>query len=74
MLCIKQVLPQLLLSRILIEVNPKYFRPAEVELLIGDPKKAKEKLGWKPKIKLEALVEEMVESDIKLVENGDLLN
>ena len=61
-------------SRILVEVNPKYFRPAEVELLIGDPKKAREKLGWEPKIKLESLIKEMVESDIKLVENGNLLN
>ena len=61
-------------SKILIEINPKYFRPTEVELLIGDPKKAKEILGWESKIKLETLVKEMVESDVKLVESGDLFN
>ncbi len=45
---------------VLVEIDPRYFRPTEVELLIGDPTKAKEKLGWEAKIGLEALVAEMV--------------
>jgi len=45
---------------VLIEIDPRYFRPTEVDLLIGDPSKAKEKLGWEAKIELEELVSEMV--------------
>ena len=48
-----------------VEIDPKYFRPAEVDLLIGDPSKAKEKLGWEPKVKFKDLVKMMVEADIK---------
>jgi GDPmannose 4,6-dehydratase len=51
-----------------VEIDPKYFRPAEVELLIGDPSKAVEKLGWKPKVQLPELVKMMVESDMKQAE------
>ncbi len=50
----------------IIEVNPEYYRPAEVENLLGDSRKAKEKLGWKPKISLKELVQEMMENDLKL--------
>ncbi len=50
----------------LIEVDARYFRPTEVELLIGDPSKAQEKLGWKPKYDLQGLLEDMVQSDVKL--------
>ena len=46
-----------------IAVDPIYYRPLEVEELIGDPKKAKEKLGWKPKVKFEELVQIMVRAD-----------
>ena len=56
----------------LVKIDPKYFRPTEVELLIGDPTKAKEKLGWVPKTTMQELCQEMVASDIKLVEKGDL--
>jgi len=49
-----------------IKIDPKYFRPTEVELLIGDPTKSKEKLGWEPKYDLAALVKEMVVSDLML--------
>ena len=59
-------------SRVLVRIDPKYFRPTEVELLIGDPAKAKEKLGWVPKIPMQELCKEMVTSDIALVEKGDL--
>jgi GDPmannose 4,6-dehydratase len=49
-----------------VAVDPRYFRPTEVELLIGDPTKAKEQLGWKLKYDLPALVKDMMESDVKL--------
>ena len=54
-------------GKVLVEVDSVYFRPTEVDLLIGDSSKAKEKLGWEPKIKFEDLVTEMVESDLKRV-------
>jgi len=59
-------------GEIVIKVDPRYFRPAEVETLLGDPSKAKEKLGWVPKTSLEELVKEMVESD-KLLAEKDLI-
>ncbi len=52
-------------GRELVFVDPKYFRPAEVDLLIADPRKANEKLGWKPKVTFEQLIKEMIDSDIK---------
>ena len=51
-----------------LSIDPRYFRPTEVELLIGDPSKANKKLGWKPKYNLQRLVSDMVKSDVKLVE------
>ena len=54
-----------LIGNSIIEVDPKYFRPAEVDILIGDATKAREKLGWKPKYTLDDLVKEMVESDLE---------
>ncbi len=54
-------------------VDPRYFRPTEVDLLIGDPTKSKEKLGWKPKYDLPALVEDMMNSDIQLMKKQDYL-
>ena len=54
-------------------VDPKYFRPTEVDLLIGDPTKSKEKLGWTPKYDLPALVEDMMNSDIRLMQKQDYL-
>ena len=53
---------------VLIEVDPYYFRPTEVDLLLGDPKKAKEKLGWEPSYSFKELVMEMVESDLKTID------
>lgn len=49
-----------------VEIDPRYFRPAEVDLLIGDPSKAMKTLGWKPKVQLPELVKMMVENDIRL--------
>lgn len=51
-------------GRVVIKVDPKYFRPTEVDLLLGDPTKAKTKLGWKPKYNLNELVKEMIMSDL----------
>ena len=51
-----------------VRIDPRYFRPAEVETLLGDPSKAKEKLGWTPKITLEELVTEMVKVDVEEAE------
>ena len=50
---------------ILIEVDPRYYRPTEVDILIGDPTKAKEKLGWEAKVELQELVKMMIEEDVK---------
>ncbi len=58
---------------IIIKVDPQYFRPAEVETLLGDPSKAMEKLGWKPEITVEEMCEEMVISDLKEANRNALL-
>ena len=50
----------------IIKVDPRYFRPTEVDTLLGDAAKAKERLNWTPKISFEKLVKEMVENDLKL--------
>lgn len=57
-------------GKVLVRVNPKFYRPAEVELLIGDPTKAKNDLGWEPKTTLEELCFMMVEADIRRNEQG----
>ncbi len=54
-------------GRELVRIDPRYFRPTEVELLQGDPTKAREKLGWRHKVSFSELVAEMVESDLKVV-------
>jgi GDPmannose 4,6-dehydratase len=51
-------------GKVLVEVDPKYFRPTEVELLIGDPTKAKQQLGWEPKVDFYQLVKMMVDADL----------
>ena len=57
---------QLALGQVVVQIDERYFRPTEVELLIGDPTKAKTKLGWVPRYDLAALVQEMVQADLKL--------
>ena len=52
-------------GKIIIQIDPRYFRPAEVDFLLGDPTKAKSNLGWKPKMSFEELVKTMVEGDLK---------
>lgn len=58
---------------VLVEVDPKYFRPTEVELLIGDPSKAKADMGWEHSYSFEQLVREMVAADVKLFERDEYL-
>merc|ERR550539_1960149 len=60
-------------SRVLVKIDPRYFRPTEVELLLGDPTKAKNKLGWTATTSFENLVKEMVEEDLKIY-NGQTAN
>jgi GDPmannose 4,6-dehydratase len=54
------------IGKVVVRVDPEYYRPTEVDLLIGDPTKSKTKLGWKPQYDLAGLVKEMMESDLKL--------
>lgn len=54
-------------GKVIVEVSPEFFRPAEVDLLIGNPQKAKEKLGWQPQTTFDQLVEIMMEADLKRV-------
>ena len=60
-------------DREIVKVDPRYFRPTEVETLLGDSSKAKEKLGWTPKISFEELVSEMVREDLKSAERDELI-
>ena len=60
-------------GKTIIQIDPKYFRPAEVETLLGDPRKAKKKLNWFPKISFEKLVKEMIEADLKLANNEKMI-
>ena len=57
-------------DKVVVKVNPKFYRPAEVELLIGDCSKAEKKLGWKRNVSYEQLVKLMVENDLKLIEES----
>ena len=54
-------------GKIIVEIDPKFYRPAEVELLLGNPAKAKNKLGWEPKVKFEKLVEIMMKADLESI-------
>jgi len=58
---------------VIVRVDPRYFRPAEVETLLGDPTKAKEKLGWEPEITVEEMCAEMVQSDLKVAKQHAIL-
>jgi GDPmannose 4,6-dehydratase len=57
-------------TRVLVRVDPKYFRPTEVDILIGDPAKAKRQLGWQPTTLFTALVDEMVAADVEAIQSG----
>jgi GDPmannose 4,6-dehydratase len=58
---------------VVVRIDPRYFRPAEVETLLGDPTKAREKLGWTPQITLDALIDEMVAGDLATARQHALL-
>jgi len=58
----------------IIKIDPKYFRPTEVETLLGDASKAKDKLNWLPKITFEKLVKEMIDEDLKLAKNEKFID
>jgi GDPmannose 4,6-dehydratase len=60
-------------SNCIVQVDPRYFRPTEVETLLGDATKAREKLGWTPKITFAELVAEMVREDLKAAERDELI-
>lgn len=59
-------------GKVIVEVDPRYFRPTEVETLLGDPAKAKKNLGWEPEISFDELVSEMVLNDLKEAEKDEL--
>jgi GDPmannose 4,6-dehydratase len=68
-----QKAPAAKVGDIIVRVDPRYFRPAEVETLLGDPAKAKEKLGWTPEITVEEMCSEMVASDLDTARQNSLL-
>ena len=61
-------------QRALVKVDPKYYRPTEVQQLLGNPARAKSLLGWEATTPVEIICKEMVESDLRLVRMGDLEN
>ncbi len=65
--------PALTVGQTIVRVDPRYFRPAEVETLLGDPSKAKARLGWVPEITLDAMIEEMVAHDLESARRHALL-
>jgi GDPmannose 4,6-dehydratase len=60
-------------DKCIVQVDPRYFRPTEVDTLLGDPSKAKQKLGWEPKVTFEELVSEMVREDYKSAQRDELI-
>ncbi len=60
-------------GKTIVAVDPAYFRPTEVETLLGDPTKAREKLGWTPKIAFKELVKEMVQADLEEAKRDELV-
>jgi GDPmannose 4,6-dehydratase len=65
--------PAVSIGDVIVKVDPRYFRPAEVETLLGDPSKAKEKLGWVPEITVEKMCAEMVAHDLDVARRHSLL-
>jgi GDPmannose 4,6-dehydratase len=56
-----------------VEIDPRYFRPAEVDLLLGSSQKARRKLGWKPRVSFDGLVNMMVDADLELAHKEQVL-
>jgi GDPmannose 4,6-dehydratase len=65
--------PSLKVGDVIVKIDPRYFRPTEVETLLGDPSKAKDKLGWEPEIKAQQMCKEMVLSDLQEAQRLALL-
>ena len=65
--------PAVRVGDVVVRVDPRYFRPAEVETLLGDPTKAKDKLGWVPEITVQEMCAEMVREDLKAAQRHALL-
>ena len=65
--------PSLKVGDVIVKVDPRYFRPAEVETLLGDPSNAKNKLGWVPEITAQEMCAEMVQEDLKIAMQTRLL-
>jgi len=65
--------PALNVGDVIVQIDPRYFRPAEVETLLGDPSKAKAKLGWTPEITVQEMCAEMVSTDLKIAQRHALL-
>ena len=65
---------QIEIGKEVLSIDPTYFRPTEVDLLIGDPTKAKEKLGWIPEHDLNSLVKDMMHSDVRLMQKQKYLS
>jgi GDPmannose 4,6-dehydratase len=61
-------------GKTLIRIDPKYYRPTEVEQLLGDATRARTKLGWKPEVTFEQLVEIMVKSDLEKFQRGEIVS
>ncbi|MBV1915075.1 MAG: GDP-mannose 4,6-dehydratase, partial [Pseudomonadales bacterium] len=66
-------LPGVAVGDVIVKVDPRYFRPTEVETLLGNPAKAKEKLGWVPEISVEEMCAEMVANDLEIAKRHALL-
>jgi GDPmannose 4,6-dehydratase len=67
------IAPAVAVGEVIVKVDPRYFRPAEVETLLGDPSKAREKLGWVPEITVEEMCKEMVAHDLDAARRHSLL-
>jgi GDPmannose 4,6-dehydratase len=65
--------PALKVGQVIVRVDPRYFRPTEVETLLGDPTKAKEKLGWTPEVTVQEMCAEMVAADLMAAKQHALL-
>jgi len=65
--------PALKVGDVIVQIDPHYYRPTEVETLLGDPTKAKEKLGWVPEITLDEMIQEMVSHDLEKAKQHALL-
>ncbi len=70
---IKSEFPGVKLGDVIVKIDPRYFRPTEVETLLGDPSKAKQKLGWEPEITLDQMIKEMVSTDLAQAKQHALL-